>query len=172
MTANAGILGRAHRKSMVDVADDELRELFEVNFMGVWSSLRAAIPVIEASGGGAMTVTASTAALCGLAKAPAYSASKGAIVALARSLAADLFPGIRVNVVAPGAMATQIAKNAARAKGITEESEVFAREHPSGLADPVHAARAHLFLVSDDAMEVNGQVLVVDGGASQAGLGR
>jgi NAD(P)-dependent dehydrogenase (short-subunit alcohol dehydrogenase family) len=165
MTANAGILGRAHRKSLVDIAEDELRELFEVNFMGVWSSFRYAIPAIEQSGGGAMTVTASTSAIRGLAKAPAYAASKGAIVALALSLAADLFPLIRVNVVAPGSMATQIAKNAAIAKGV-EESAVLAHAHPAGMPDAIHAARAHLYLASDDALHVNGQLLAVDGGAS------
>ena len=45
-------------------------------------------------------------------------------------------------------------------------SAVFAHEHPDGLADPIYTARTHLFLASDDAKEINGQVLIVDGGAS------
>jgi len=165
MTANAGILGRAHRQSLVDVAEEDVRALIDVNVLGVWRTLRSAVPALRAAGGGAITVTASTSAFRGLPKAPIYAATKAAIIVLARSLAVELAPSIRVNVVAPGAMATDLARHTAQLKGVAP-GEVFAQAQPAQLADPTHAARAHLYLACDDSLGVTGEVLVVDGGAA------
>ena len=63
MTANAGILGRGHNKTLVDLSEEEIDQIMGVNFMGVVFSFKYAIPVIRRSGGGAMTATASLSAI-------------------------------------------------------------------------------------------------------------
>jgi NAD(P)-dependent dehydrogenase (short-subunit alcohol dehydrogenase family) len=166
MTANAGILGRGAGKSLVELDDAEIAQIMNVNFLGVLHAFRHAIPAIRRAGGGAMTATTSVAAHRGYATLPVYCASKGAVVALVRAVAADVAPAIRVNAVSAGSMATEIGVHAAEDKGITEvtsyapkKDEAFSRR-----ADPLEVARVHLFLASDDASFVNGQTLIADGG--------
>jgi NAD(P)-dependent dehydrogenase (short-subunit alcohol dehydrogenase family) len=168
MTANAGILGRGHNKSLVDISEDEIDQIMSVNFLGVVRSFKYAIPAILASGGGAMTATASLSGHRGYAKLPAYCASKAAVIGLVQSVAADLVPHIRVNAVSPGTVKTEIA--------VHNEEETGTRPAPppgsvSDLpyarpGDPRELAQAHLWLVSDDASFVTGQALLVDNGRS------
>jgi NAD(P)-dependent dehydrogenase (short-subunit alcohol dehydrogenase family) len=166
MTANAGIMGRGTKKSLVEIAEDEFREIMAVNFDGVWLAFRHAIPAIERAGGGAMTATASLSAHLGSGKLPAYCASKGAVVALVRSVAADLAPRIRVNAVSPGAVATELVAHTAEALGVDPSTLAPTVTGWDGAADPREIAQAHLFLVSEESRFVNGQALIVDGGRS------
>jgi NAD(P)-dependent dehydrogenase (short-subunit alcohol dehydrogenase family) len=165
VTANAGILGRGHKKSLVDVTEDELRQIIDVNFVGTWNTLKHAIPALRRAGGGAISVTTSTSADRGTAKAPAYAASKGAVNAMIYAAAIDLMPDIRVNAVAPGAMATELGVHAAQEMGI-DVSDVIAQAHAVTPADPIECALAHLYLVSPESAGMTGQVLTVDGGAT------
>jgi NAD(P)-dependent dehydrogenase (short-subunit alcohol dehydrogenase family) len=166
MTANAGILGRGAMKSLEEITTEEFKEIMDVNFYGVYHSFKYAIPAIRRAGGGAMSATSSLAAHRGYAKLPAYCASKGAVVALMQSLAADLAPEIRVNAVSAGQMVTEIGVHMAEDKGIELASQPRTAEQPFGRAQPREMAMAHLFLVSDEASSVNGQALIVDGGRS------
>jgi NAD(P)-dependent dehydrogenase (short-subunit alcohol dehydrogenase family) len=166
MTANAGILGRAAGKSLVDVTDDEAAQIMAVNFLGVLHAFRAAIPAIRRAGGGAMTATTSVAAHRGYATLPIYCASKGAVAALVRAVAADVAPAIRVNAVSAGSMATEIGAHAAEDEGVTEVTSYAPKKAGdfSRRADPLEVAYAHLFLASDEASFVNGQTLLADNG--------
>ena len=168
MTANAGILGRGHNKSLVDLPEDEIDQIMSVNFGGVVRAFKYAIPAILESGGGAMTATASLSAHRGYAKFPAYCASKGAVVAFVRSVAADLLPDIRVNAVSPGTVATEIAVHMAEESGreFVPPPSAGAGEPYTRPAHPRELAQAHLFLVSDDASFITGQALIVDNGRS------
>ena len=168
MTANAGILGRGANKSLVDITEEEIDQIMAVNFGGVARCFKYAIPLILRSGGGAMTATASLSGSRGYAKLPAYCASKAAVVALVRSVAADLNPDIRVNAVSPGTARTDIGAHNEEETGApfvpppgSKSDAPYARP-----ADPREVAHAHLWLVSDDASFVTGQDLLVDNGRS------
>jgi NAD(P)-dependent dehydrogenase (short-subunit alcohol dehydrogenase family) len=166
MTANAGVLGRGAFKSLDEISTEEFQEIMNINFYGVCHAFKYAIPAIRRAGGGAMSATSSLAAHRGYAKLPAYCASKGAVVALVQSLAADLAPEIRVNAVSAGQMVTDIGLHMAEDKGIEPVNRTPNAEQPFGRADPREVAMAHLFLVSDEGSNVNGQALIVDGGRS------
>ena len=113
----------------------------------------------------------------GQAGVAAYAATKGGIVSIARSIAADLAPrNIRVNVVAPGATKTPIWKRGPRASISADESatieKFIASTVPLGRwGQPEEIAKAVLFLASDDSSYVNAVELMVDGGLTGAPFG-
>jgi NAD(P)-dependent dehydrogenase (short-subunit alcohol dehydrogenase family) len=168
MTANAGTLGRGHRKSIADLQEDEVREVFDINFFGVYYSFRHAAPLIERSGGGSMIAVSSTSALRGMADLSAYSASKGAVSALVRAVAAELAPKrIRVNAVVAGPMATQLHRHLSEDRG--EDPANVPQSAPDserGIAHPREVAYVALFLASDEASFVSGEEYRADGGRS------
>jgi len=167
MTANAGVMGRSYRKSIVDVPEEDLQFVMDVNFLGVWNSFKHAIPAIRRSGGdGAMTATASTAATQGMGGLPAYSASKAAVIGLVRSVAADVGPAIRVNAVTAGAMDTTLPAHTAELMGLDASTLRASSPAASEVVDPDYVARVHLFLVSDLSVHVNGQAILADAGRS------
>jgi len=139
----------------------DLREVLEVNLEGAFHCTRAAVPFMLRANGGAVVNVASVAGLRASPGQANYAASKGGLLALTRTVAAELAPkGIRVNAVVPGLVDAGMAQHldrrvAARWRDAT----------PLGrLARPDEIARAVLFLASDDASYVVGHALVVDGG--------
>jgi NAD(P)-dependent dehydrogenase (short-subunit alcohol dehydrogenase family) len=165
MTANAGILGRGATKHLVDLSEEELDDVLQVNLLGVLRSFKFAIPAIQRAGGGAMTATSSIAAHRGIPTLPAYSASKGGVEALVRSLAMDLWPDIRVNAVTAGSMSTPIYEHFLEEQGIAPSTEPTLRA-TAAISDPAVVAHTHLFLVSDEAAFTTGQAVIADGGRS------
>ena len=113
--------------------------------------------------GGCLVFLASAAGLVGQAGHSAYSASKGAVMAMARSLAMEFIGDkIRVNCVAPGYVSSMSAEFAG---GATEEHlAAIKRMHPLGLGEPADVAYAVAYLLSPASKWVTGTVLVVDGG--------
>lgn len=156
MTANAGILDGVG--PFEELSETVLDALMEVNFKGVMRCFQHAIPALRRSEGGSMTVTASLAAHRGMPTLAAYSASKGAVCALVRALAAELHPQIRVNAVSPGSIRTDMSRSAT--------PQVMPNGMVRPVADPAEVAAAHLFLASEEASFITGQMLVVDGGRS------
>jgi NAD(P)-dependent dehydrogenase (short-subunit alcohol dehydrogenase family) len=143
----------------------------ETNLNGVFHICRPAIPRLRAAGGGAIVNVASTQAFASQERVPAYSASKGAVVALTRTMALDhARDGIRVNAVGPGSVDTAMLRYAAEifspddpAAAITEWGE----RHPLGrVITPQEVARVVAFLASDDAGAVTGATYMVDAGAT------
>lgn len=148
----------------VDVPQDEMDRMIGVGLKAViWSAQIAAQTMVGR--GGAIVNLASPAAELGVPQAAVYSAVKGGVAALTRSLAVELGPmGIRVNAVSPGATPTPGAMEI-----------VATREHKQArqdrtalgrLAEPADIAEGVAFLASDRARYVTGHVLRVDGGIS------
>jgi NAD(P)-dependent dehydrogenase (short-subunit alcohol dehydrogenase family) len=145
-------------------------EVHAVNVRGAYLVARAAVPALRTRGGGAIVFVSSVQATASQTGVAAYAASKGALSALARTMALDhTGDRIRVNSVAPGSVDTPMLRWAAdRFRGEDSVDDVIAawgRVHPLGrVADAAEVAAAIAFLASDDASFVTGAELKVDGG--------
>ncbi len=119
-----------------------------------------AIPTMRAGGGGSIVITGSVHSIRGYARATAYQASKGGLLALTRSLAVDLAPAIRVNAILPGAVLT------GKPGSHTPESiDLMARMCAlKRVGEPEDIAQVALFLASSMSAYMTGESIVVDGG--------
>ncbi|MBA3517371.1 MAG: SDR family oxidoreductase [Rhizobiales bacterium] len=154
----AGII--VQRGGEFDIA--AFARVVDVNLTGTMRMCLAAKPLLAASGG-AIVNTGSMYSFFGAPHAPAYSASKGAVVQLTKSLAAAWAPdGIRVNAVAPGWIASDMT---VAARSDPSRSQSILERTPMGRwGEPGDVAAVALFLLSDAARFVTGAVLPVDGG--------
>lgn len=141
-------------------------DLMAVNPRGCFLGAKHAIPHLRERGGGSIINMASIAGLKGGPGMTAYSASKGAVIAFTRALAAELAPGIRVNGLAPGWIDTPFNRPAIEFMGgRDEQQQMVESEVPLGRQGvPEEIAPAAVFLASDESSYVTGQVVVVDGG--------
>jgi NAD(P)-dependent dehydrogenase (short-subunit alcohol dehydrogenase family) len=140
---------------------EEFWRAIKLEVLGTWLMSRHSIPEIIKAGGGAVVNASSTAAIVGSAGRDAYTAAKGAITALTRSMAVEFAPLVRVNAVAPGLTLTdRVMKNIAGLDTIKQVEE----KHLLGTARPLDQAYAALYLSSDEARVTTGHILVVDGG--------
>jgi len=162
----AGILGPT--VPLADVTEDAWDRLFAVNVKGTWLALKHVLPRMIAAGRGAVVTLASGAGLAGNATFPAYSASKGAVVLMTRSVAAcHTAQGIRANCVCPGPIETPMLREtfAAAGEGAAEREAFFRARNPMArFGTPEEVRAAVLFLLSDAASYINGVALPVDGG--------
>ena len=150
-----------------NVTDAFVTKMLEVNVRAQYSAAREAARHMKM--GGAIVNLASIAGVRGGANITAYSASKGAVIALTRAFANELGPkGIRVNAIAPGIIDTPgVQEQMAPLKKGGLDIDAAIAANPLRIAgQPDHIARATLFLVSELAAFVTGQTLVVDGGAT------
>jgi NAD(P)-dependent dehydrogenase (short-subunit alcohol dehydrogenase family) len=170
--ANAGISGSTPTGS----ADEAIFEnVIRTNLSGAFFTVNSAAPLMNDNG--SIIFNGSVQNYLGQPGLAAYAATKGGLVSMARSIAADLASRkIRVNVLAPGATRTPIWKRGPRANATAEESEkvsdFFSSTVPLGRwGEPEDLAKAVLFLASDDASYINAVELVVDGGMTGAPFG-
>ena len=164
----AGILGPS--VSVADCEPEDWDRVFGVNVRGTYLAVRQAVPLMRKAGGGAIVTFASTAGLAGSAVLGPYSASKGAVVLMTRSLArAPAGEKIRVNCVCPGSIETPMldatVASAGSADQVDARRSAFQAKHPLGrFGTAAEVAEAVLFLASDAASYLTGVALPVDGG--------
>lgn len=146
---------------LTDTTDEQWRQMFAVNVDGAFYTLRAATPHFVRQKSGSMVTLSSMWGVTGGSCEVAYSAAKGAVIAMTRALAKELGPsGIRVNCVAPGFIATDM-----NAHLDAESLEQLRGETPlQQLGAPEDAARSILFLAGEEGGFVTGQVLQPNGG--------
>lgn len=161
---NAGIGAQG---TVEDNPDDEWRRVYEVNVLGAVRVSRAALPHLRASGTASIVNTCSIAATAGLPQRALYSATKGAIAALTRAMAADhLREGVRVNAVNPGTADTPwVARLLSSADDPDAERAALEARQPHGrLVQADEVAEAVAYLTSPLARSTTGVDLAVDGG--------
>ena len=146
-----------------DMGEMALRRLMDVNALGTFFAAQAVAPGMIDAGRGAMVFISSIWGQVGASCEAAYSMSKGAQIALAKALAKELGPsGVRVNCIAPGVIDTQM-----NAGFDPDALAALAEETPLGrIGTPQDVANAALFLASDAAGFITGQVLSPNGGLS------
>ena len=153
---NAGI---SHVGLISQISPEEWDRLFAVNVKGIYNTVRAVLPAMLAKQAGAVVNVSSMWGQAGASCEAAYSATKGAVIALTQALARELGPsGIRVNAVSPGLIATDMNDHLS-----AEDLAVLAADTPLGrIGTPEEVAAAILYLAEADF--VTGQNLPVNGG--------
>lgn len=158
---NAG--GSSTRDSDVTrVEVDEFWRAIKLDLFGTWLVCHYGIPEIIRAGGGAVVNATSVVALMGWPGKDAYTAAKGAIAALTRSMAVEFAPHkVRVNAVAPGTTRTpRVMAQLAQ----LETTQKLTAAHLLGMVEPIDVANAALYLASDAAARTTGQIIAVDSG--------
>lgn len=161
---NAGIGAQG---TVADNDDEEWMRVLDVNLLGAVRTSRAALPHLRRSRAAAIVNTGSIAATAGLPQRAVYSASKGAVLALTRAMAADhLAEGIRVNCVNPGTADTPwIGRLLARAPDPDAERAALNARQPHGrLVTAEEVAQAVAYLASPTSQSTTGIGMAIDGG--------
>lgn len=166
--ANAGISGGT--PTLFEQTEEQWKTILQVNLIGPMLAIQIGAPEIIKRGRGAIVCTASVAGLRHGAGSPAYSASKAGVISLV-SLAANNLAGtnVRVNGICPGLIETGMTKpifDRARERGTDDRIGQLNALRRAG--QPEEIAKVAVFLASEDASYVNGQVLAVDGGLSSS----
>jgi NAD(P)-dependent dehydrogenase (short-subunit alcohol dehydrogenase family) len=163
---NAGVNSSG---SVMDATDEDWDRCFAVNAKGTFLCSRAAARPMVAAGAGSIINQGSVAAVVGVANFASYCASKGAVVALTRSMSVDLAPhGVRVNVICPGTVYTPLMEPMLRARGggdVAAGLALTVAKYPIGrLGTPEEIAAVALFLAGDASSFLTGSVITADGG--------
>lgn len=149
-----------------EVTTELWRRAIAVNLTGSFLCCQAVVAAMVDAGWGRIVLVSSSSAQRGSPKAPHYAAAKGGVLSLCRSLALAYAPhGITVNTIPPSGIETPM-QHAAQAAGDLPSNEVMAKALPMGhLGTPEDIAAAAVFLSSEEAGFITGQVLGVNGGA-------
>lgn len=134
-----------------------------VNLKGVWLCMKYELPLIGATGGGAIVNMASVAGLVGFPHASAYAASKHGVIGLTKTAALEYAPqNIRVNAVCPGFTATPMVSD--MVKYVPAIERLTTRNAMRRIGDPHEIAEMVVWLLSDKASFITGQAIAIDGG--------
>jgi 3-oxoacyl-[acyl-carrier protein] reductase len=159
--------GWTHRmKPLLEVTDEEFEKVYAINVRSIYLSAKHVVPVFRKQGGGCFVNIASTAGVRPRPGLTVYNSSKGAVITMSRSLAAELGPDqIRVNVVNPVfSPLTGLSADFAGGKLTPETEAKFVATIPLGRpSTPLDIANAALYLASDEAEFISGVCLEVDG---------
>jgi NAD(P)-dependent dehydrogenase (short-subunit alcohol dehydrogenase family) len=149
---------------VTEVSEDEFWRVITLDLFGTFLCSKVGIPHIIKAGGGCVINMSSTLALNAVPGRDCYTAAKGAIASMTRSMAVEYAAHkIRVNAIAPSVTLTD------RVKNLLEGSKDIAKlaaSHLHGLGLPIHMADMAVYLASDEAAITTGQIMVVDSGAT------
>jgi NAD(P)-dependent dehydrogenase (short-subunit alcohol dehydrogenase family) len=166
---NAGVGTMVVGGTVETIELDKWDLALDVNVRAMYLVSRAALPALRRAGGGSIINTASVSAFRGSASRPshAYAASKGAVLALTRAMAASYGRDrVRVNAICPGTIRTRLTADIIER---VEREAAEGRQIPLGrVGEPEDIARCALFLASEDSAWISGTEIVVDGGALAA----
>ena len=156
--------GRDNRVTKLDPAIWD--RVLKINLYGLYHCSRCAIPLMKKAGGGSIVNTASSAGVIGIPDCDAYTATKGATVSMTRSMAVEYGPdGIRVNCIAPAAIATPMVYQSNLSDPNFDEHFFLTKGTPlRRWGQPVEVAKAAMFFASDLSSYINGAVMTADGG--------
>jgi 3-oxoacyl-[acyl-carrier protein] reductase len=159
--------GWTHRnKPMLEVTEEEFDRVYATNVKSIYLSAKHMVPVFRRQGGGCFVQIASTAGVRPRPGLTVYNGSKGAVIVMSRSMAAEFaFDKIRVNVINPVVGETGMTLDFMGGKDTPEIRQKFLATIPLGrFSTPLDIANAALFLASDEADFITGACLEVDGG--------
>ncbi|MFN5177778.1 SDR family NAD(P)-dependent oxidoreductase [Limnohabitans sp.] len=161
LVSNAGIFKSA---PFLDVSEADFDAVLRVNLRGAFLVGQAVARAMKASGGGAIVHMSSVNAVMAIPEIASYNVSKGGLNQLTRAMALALADdGIRVNAVAPGTIATELARQAVLTND-TARARILSRTPLKRLGEPQEVAHVVAFLASDAASYITGEVITVDGG--------
>ena len=163
---NAGMMALGN---VVDADLESYRKINAVNNEGVFLGCKHAIPAMAESGGGSVINMSSVAALHGMSFFAAYSASKGAVMALTKSVAMyckEQKNGVRCNSVHPDGVKTPMVAKVATGKDTATEQEIEEVGKLANMCEPGDIANLVLYLASDESSFVNGAEMVIDNAAT------
>ena len=164
---NAGIFWAGHDNKVTEIAEADWDRVIAINLKSVYLFSKYAIPTMIASGrGGSIINTGSSAAQIGIPDCDAYTATKGAIVQLTKSLAAEYGRyKIRTNAISPAAIMTPMMRQSNPENSSFDEERFLKLRTPlRRYGTPEEIAKVALFLASDESSYVNGAIIVADGG--------
>lgn len=151
-------------KPLTEISEDEWDRCMDVTLRGIWLCMKYQLPLIEASGGGAIVNIASVSGIRGELHQSVYAAAKGGVITLSKAAAVEYARrGVRVNTVCPGGIDTEGMRY--YLKRMPEMRERTENAHAMGrLAKPEEIADAVVYLCSEKSSFITGHDLVVDGG--------
>jgi NAD(P)-dependent dehydrogenase (short-subunit alcohol dehydrogenase family) len=142
--------------------EEEFWRVIKLDLYGTFLASKFAIPEIIKAGGGSVINTSSNVALMAIPGRDCYTAAKGGVAAMTRSMAVEYAPyKIRVNAIAPSATRTE---RVMKLMAADEKIQAQAQRHLLGLCEPIHVAYLALYLASDESAVTTGQVIPVDSG--------
>jgi len=154
--------GTINLKPIRGLKMDDFRHDFEVNVIGAVKVIQAALKALKKGGHASIVLFSTVAVAQGMPFHASIAAAKGAVEGLAKSLAAELAPTIRVNAIAPSLTETPLAS---RLLSSPEKMEASANRHPlKRIGQAGDIAHMAAFLLSDQTSWITGQVIGVDGG--------
>jgi 3-oxoacyl-[acyl-carrier protein] reductase len=167
--ANAGI---ARKVPLEELDDDAWYRTLDVDLTGAWRVFRAVLPHMQRARYGRLIATSSVAGtVSAWPEHPHYAAAKAGLVGLVQNLAVDYGPaGITANAVAPGVIETPQALDPVNSLGPDGVAAVAPRVPVRRVGQPEDIAHLYLYLASEEAGYVSGQLIVADGARSLAGL--
>lgn len=165
---NASVFLRADA-SVTKLEEEVWERVVRTNLRSVFLCCKYGIPLILASGGGAVINTGSSASVMGIPGCDAYTATKGATMSMTRSMAVEFGPrGVRVNCICPAGVETEMLQQSNPADAGFDADYFFARAPLRRFGKPEEIANVAVFLASNESSYVNGAIVRADGGITIA----